>query len=85
MQIALTNKTEPMYDDQTDGNYPPDLTREELESVIKLERLDLYNHSKSCGANAIINQLQSLGILNVPSKSTISRILQKQGLANGGI
>jgi hypothetical protein len=85
MQTALKNEIEPMYDDQTDGNYPPNLSREELESVIKLERIELYNHSKSCGANALIKHLQGLGIRELPSERTIGRILQKQGLSDGGI
>jgi hypothetical protein len=74
-----------MYDDQTDGNYPPDLTREELESVIKLERIALYNHSKPCGANALVKHLQRLGIRELPSERTFGRILRKQGLTDGGI
>jgi hypothetical protein len=85
MQLTLKNEIEPMYDDQTDGKYPPDLTREELESVIKWERIALYNHSKPCGANALVKHLQGLGIRELPSERTLGRILRKQGLTGGGI
>ena len=74
-----------MYDDQTCSNYPSSLTREELESVVKLERLDLYNHSKPCGAKALRQHLQSLGIVNLPSENAIGGILKKQGLINGSV
>jgi hypothetical protein len=83
MPVAIRSKSDPLYDDQTNSNYPSLLTREELESVVKLEWLDLYNHSKPCGAKALRQHLQGLGIANLPSENTIGRILKKQGLSNG--
>jgi hypothetical protein len=82
MPVTIRNENDPMYDDQTCGNYPSALTREELEAVVKLEWLDLYNHSKHCGAKALRQHLLSLGIINLPSENTIGRILAKQGLIN---
>ena len=83
MPVAIRSKSNPMYDDQTCSTYPSSLTREQLESAVKLEWLDLYNHSKLCGAKALRQHLQSIGIVNLPSESTIGRIMAKQCLTNG--
>jgi hypothetical protein len=83
MPVTIRNENDPMYDDQTCSNYPSAMTREELEAVVKLEWLDLYNHSKHCGAKALRQHLLSLGIVNLSSESTIGRILAKQGLTHG--
>jgi hypothetical protein len=82
MSPTLRGESDPMYDDSTTGNYPSLLTREEMETVIKLERLELYNHVKPCGAKAPWRHLLGLGILNLPSIRTIGRIMDKQGLIN---
>ena len=82
MSLTLRSKSDPVYDDQTNSNYPSSLTREELESVVKLEWLDLYNHSKPCGAKALRQHIRNIGIENPPSENTIGRILKKQGLLN---
>jgi hypothetical protein len=82
MPVALRSKHDPMYDDQTNSYYPSALTRVELESVVKLEWLDLYNHSKPCGAKALRQHLRSIGIENPPSENAIGRMLKKQGLLN---
>ena len=82
MPTTLRCKSDPMYDDLTTSNYPALLTREQMESVIKLERLELYNHEKPCGAKTLWLHLQSLEIRNLPSISTIGRMMGKQGLIN---
>jgi hypothetical protein len=76
------NSPDPIYDD-TFSVYPSSLTREELEKIVVIERLDLYNHMKPCGAPAIRKHLQSLGVEKLPSTSTISRILSQQFLTHG--
>jgi hypothetical protein len=75
------NGPDPIYDD-TFCVYPPSVTREELEKIVVLERLDLYNQMKPCGAKAMRTHLQSLGVENLPSISTISRILSQQQLTD---
>ncbi len=82
MQAAIRSKSDPMYDDQTCSIYPSSLTREELESVIKLEWLDLYNLSKPCGPKALWQHLRSLGIVDLPSENVIGGIVKKLGLIN---
>ena len=84
MFSALLNEPDPIYD-VTFSVYPPTLTKKELESVVVLERLHLYNHMKPCGAAALKKHLQSLGVENLPSVSTIGRILSEQYLTNGRI
>jgi hypothetical protein len=82
MATNLQNETEPMYDD-TFTVYPSTLTRQEMEAVIVLERLHLYNHLKPCGAPALRRHLKCLGVKQLPSLSTISRIFSKQCLTHG--
>lgn len=82
MTTILRYESDPMYDDVTTHTYPAMLTREQMEGVIKLERLELYNHEKPCGAKALRCHLQGLGIQNLPSISSIGRIMGKQNLIN---
>lgn len=70
-------------DDDTFTDYPPSLTREELEEVIVQERLHLYNRSKPCGAAALRKHLNNQGLEKLPSVSTIGRILAQQFLTHG--
>lgn len=58
-------------------------TRDEIEQIVVLERLHLYNRGIPCGAKAIRNRLQQQGILPLPSLSTIKRILARHGLTHG--
>jgi len=73
---------DPMYDD-TFTIYPGPLTQEELEEVIVFERLDLYNHSKPCGAKSLKRHLQSIGVEPLPSAGKIGKTLAKQFLTHG--
>jgi len=82
MSVAIRSKSDPVHDDQTCSTYPSSLTRQELESVVKLEWLDLYNLSKPCGQKALRQHLRSLGIVNLPSENVIGEIVKKQGLIN---
>ena len=80
MSTTSMHEPDPMYDDQTCGTYPSVLTQVQLEAVVKLERLDLYNQEKPFGAKAVWQHLEGIGIKNLPSERTIGRILEKQGL-----
>ncbi len=82
MYSVPINSPDPVFDD-TFNKYPSTLTQEELEAVVKFERLDLYNHLKPCGAKALRQHFINLEIENPPSVSTIGRILKKQDLING--
>ncbi len=55
-------------------------TATEIEEVVKMVRLNLYNHDLFCGAQAIRWELEDLGITPLPSLRTINRILSRHGL-----
>lgn len=57
-------------------------TRAEIEQIVVMERLHLYNHGIPCGAQAIRNRLQQEGICPLPSLSTVNRILTRHGLTH---
>jgi putative transposase len=54
----------------------------EVEQAIKTVRLHLYNQDLFCGAQAILWELQDLGIKPLPSLRTINRILARTGLTH---
>ena len=57
----------------------------EIEQIVIMVRLDLYNRNLPCGAQAIGRHLQHLqdGIVTpLPSLSTINRILSRNGLTH---
>ena len=58
-------------------------TRAEIEQIVIMERLHLYNWGSPCGAQAIRKNLQYEGIHPLPSLSTIKRILSRHGLTHG--
>jgi hypothetical protein len=58
-------------------------TREEIEQIVIIERLHLYNKGVPCGAKAIRNRLFEQCVLPLPSISTIKRILSRNCLTYG--
>jgi len=60
------------------GNYTP----AEIEQMVVVERLRLYNHGLPCGAKAIWCRLDKQGIGPLPSVSTIGRILSRNYLTH---
>jgi len=64
-------------------NLITEYTKEEIQEIVKMTRLELYNRGLQCGALAIKNKMQNDDINPVPSKSTIGRILSNQGLTHG--
>jgi putative transposase len=58
-------------------------TRAEIEQIVVMERLHLYNHDNPCGAKAIYEKLHQQGIRPLPSLSTIKRIIKRHGLTHG--
>jgi len=57
-------------------------TSKEIEQIVILERLHLYNRGLHCGAKAIRRQLDQEGIQPLPSISTIKRILSRNCLTH---
>ena len=51
-------------------------TPPEIEEIVKLVRLNLYNQDLFCGAQAILWELEDLGVSPLPSLRTINRILK---------
>jgi len=72
-------------------NHPPSLThstedlysKEDIEQIVVLERLHLYNRGVPCGAQAIRNLMEQEGVRPLPSVSTIKRILSRNRLTYG--
>lgn len=57
-------------------------TASEVEEIVKLVRLKLYNNLLFCGAQAILWELEELGIRPLPSMRTINRILCRNELTH---
>ena len=60
----------------------PNRTSAEVEEIIKMVRLNLYNQDLFCGAQAILWELEDLGVEPLPSLRTINRILSRNGLTH---
>jgi putative transposase len=56
--------------------------RAQIEQIIVMLRLHLYNREFPCGAKPIRHRLAQLGLQPLPSESTIKRILSKNGLTH---
>jgi putative transposase len=54
----------------------------EVEEIIKMIRLNLYNRDLFCGAQAIRWEMEDLNIKPLPSTSTINRVLSRNGLTH---
>jgi putative transposase len=60
----------------------PHKTSNEVIQAVKMIRLQLYNRDLFYGAQAILWELQDLGIKPLPSLRTINRILAREGLTH---
>jgi putative transposase len=58
-------------------------SKEDIEQIVVMERLHLYNRGVPCGAKAIHNLLDQEGVRPLPSVSTIKRILSRNCLTYG--
>lgn len=54
----------------------------EVEEIVKMVRLNLYNQDLFCGAQAILWEVEDLGVRPLPSLRTINRILSRNGLTH---
>lgn len=57
-------------------------TSKEVEEIVKIVRLNLYNHDLFCGAQAILWELEDLGVKPLPALRTINRILSRKELTH---
>lgn len=57
-------------------------TSSEIVEIVKMTRLSLYNQDLFCGAQAILWELEDLGVQPLPSMRTISRILSRYELTH---
>ncbi len=58
-------------------------TKQEIEQIVVMERLHLYNRALPCGAKAIRNLLEYEGVRPLPSVRTIKCILSRNCLTYG--
>ena len=57
-------------------------TPAEIEEIVKMIRLNLYNQDLFCGAQAIHWEMEELGVKPLPSIRTINRILSRNELTH---
>lgn len=65
-----------------DPKFRPQRTPREIEEIVRITRLSLYNAGEFCGPEAIRWKLEDDGEQNIPSTSTIMRILRRCDLTN---
>lgn len=58
----------------------PHRTPTEIEEIVKMIRLNLYNNDLFCGAQAILWSMEDLSVMPLPSERTINRILVRNDL-----
>jgi transposase len=68
------------YVSQSTRPHQSERTPHEVEEIVKLIRLNLYNQDLFCGAQAILWELEDLGVKPLPSLRTINRILSRNEL-----
>lgn len=57
-------------------------TLDEIEEIVKMVRLNLYNKDLFCGAQAILWEMEDIGVKPLPSARTINRILARNELTH---
>jgi len=57
-------------------------TPTEVEEIVKMVRLNLYNQDLFCGAQAIHWEMEELGVKPLPSTRTINRVLSRNDLTH---
>lgn len=57
-------------------------SKEEIEEIVTMIRLNLYNHGLHCGPKEIRKKMNEYDEEQLPSERTISRILRRQGLTH---
>jgi len=57
-------------------------SKAEIEDIVTMIRLNLYNHDLPCGPKEIRKKMNEFDEEPLPSERTISRILARQGLTH---
>lgn len=57
-------------------------SKAEIEGIVTMFRLELYNHDGPCGPKEILKKMKESEVEPLPSERTISRILDRQGLTH---
>lgn len=57
-------------------------SKSEIEEIVTIIRLDLYNHGLPCSPIKIQEKMHEYDVKPLPSERTISRILTRQGLTH---
>ncbi|MHC4160007.1 MAG: hypothetical protein ACYSSO_13120 [Planctomycetota bacterium] len=65
------------------NNDKQERTKQEIEEIVVMIRLELYNQGVPCGPQAIQRRMQQLNVRPLSSVRTIGRILARQGLTHG--
>jgi len=60
----------------------PRRTPREMEEIVKMVRLSLYNDGAFCGAQAILWEMEEMGVAPLPSERTVNRILARNALTH---
>jgi hypothetical protein len=69
--------------DWEENVYPDFRPPEEIEEIVVMVRLELYNRELSCGPKAIRRRLEHEMTRPLPSERTIARILARNALIQG--
>lgn len=82
--VARQNGDDPVWSDERSRcpQSMPNRTTAEIEEIVKMVRLNLYNKGLFCGAQAILWELEDLGVKPLPSTRTINRILARNELTH---
>jgi len=57
-------------------------SKAEIEEIVTMIRLNLYNHGLPCGSKEIRKKMNESVVEPLPSERTISRILARNALTN---
>ena len=57
----------------------------EIVEIVAMVRLDRHNRGRPHGANAILLEMESVGVRPLPSLRTIARILSRLGFTHGRV
>jgi hypothetical protein len=74
LRLHITLNDAPMH--------KPAFSNNDIIEIIALTRSNLYNRCRPCGAMAILQEMESLGVHPLPSISSVNRILARLGLTH---
>ena len=57
----------------------------EIKEIVAMDRLNRYNQGRTHGANAVLQEMESMDVRPLPSLRSIARILTRLGFTHGRI